>query len=108
MSAIKNGIINTYEAAKYCQSINETSSSLIERKPSEFGPKKSKDGKFQIGYMLSFPLLSYVKMHNDGSYEIDKGIIRYRLKLLPDTKDKLLFIFSRTTSPFPRVQKLKN
>ncbi|WP_124103798.1 hypothetical protein [Klebsiella pneumoniae] len=36
----QNGIINTYETAKYCQSINETSSSLIERKLSEFGPKK--------------------------------------------------------------------
>ncbi|HDK5262807.1 TPA: beta-galactosidase [Klebsiella pneumoniae] len=95
MPAIKNGIINTYEAAKYCQSINETSSSLIERKLSEFGPKKSKDGKFQIGYMLSFPLLSYVKMHNDGSYEIDKGIIRYRLKLLPDTKRQaVIYLFS--------------
>ncbi|RXY49391.1 hypothetical protein DD582_33245, partial [Klebsiella pneumoniae] len=63
--------------------------------PSEFGPKKSKDGKFQIGYMLSFPLLSYVKMHNAGSFELDKGIIHYRLKFLQDIKRQVvIYLFS--------------
>lgn len=48
-----------------------------------------------MGYMLSFPLLSYVKMHNDGSYEIDKEKIRYRLKLLKDTKRQaVIYLFS--------------
>ncbi|WP_434639902.1 beta-galactosidase [Klebsiella sp. I138] len=94
-SAINKGMTNTYEAAKYCQSINETSSTLIEKKLSEFGPEKSKDGKFQMGYMLSFPLLSYVKINNDGSYEIDKEKIRYRLKLLHDTnRQAVIYLFS--------------
>ncbi|HBZ4249015.1 TPA: hypothetical protein MG551_19310 [Klebsiella aerogenes] len=94
-SAIKKGIRNTYEAAKYCQSINETSSTLIEKRLSEFGPEKSKDGKFQVGYMLSFPLLSYVNMNPDGSYKIDKAKIQYRIKLLHDTKRQaVIYLFS--------------
>lgn len=94
-SVISKGITSTYDAATYCQSIHETSATLIEKKLAEFGPKKSADGKFQIGYMLSVPLLSYVDMKSDGSFSIDKEKIRYRLQLLKDTdRQAVVYLFS--------------
>ncbi|BEO27651.1 hypothetical protein SMQC21_12310 [Serratia marcescens] len=94
-AAINKGITSTYDAAAYCQSLKETSADLIEKKLSEFGPKESADGKFQIGYTLSVPLLSYVDVKPDGSFSIDKEKIRYRLQLLKDTdRQAVVYIFS--------------
>lgn len=94
-SAISRGIKSTYDAAQYCESIGETSAPLVERKLAEFGPKKSVDGKFQVGYMLSVPLLSYVDMKQDGSFSINKDKIRFRLKLLKDLdRQAVIYLFS--------------
>jgi len=104
-AAINEGITNIYDAATYCQSVNETSASLIEKKLSQFGPKKSADGKFQIGYTLSFPLLSYVSMKDDGSFSIDKDKIRHRLKLLKDTdRQAVIYLFSNHFSVSERAE----
>lgn len=94
-SAISKGINSAYEAAKYCESINETSSTLLEKKLSEFGNKVSPDGRFQVGYTIGFPLLSYVNMNDDGSYSLDKNKIKFRLKLLKDTnRQAIVYLFS--------------
>ncbi|MWP62877.1 beta-galactosidase [Gilliamella sp. Pas-s25] len=94
-SAINKGISDSNEALSYCESINETSASLIEKKLSLFGNQKSIDGKFQVGYVLSFPLLSYVDMKPNGDFKINKKNISYRLKLLKDSKlPVVLYFFS--------------
>ena len=94
-SAIIKGITNSYDAEKYCRSINETSSSLLEKKLFEFGNKKSPSDKFQIGYTLGFPILSYVDMKSDGSFTINKDKIKFRIKLLKDTnRDAVVYLFS--------------
>lgn len=94
-TAITKGITNSYDAEKYCLSINETSSSLLDKKLSEFGKKESPDGNFQIGYTLGFPILSYVDIKNDGSFSINKDKIKFRIKLLQDTnRDAVVYLFS--------------
>lgn len=94
-SAINKGITSAYDAATYCESVNETSSSLLVKKLSEFGPQKSADGKFQVGYMLNFPLLSYVDIKEDGTFSINKKKISFRLKLLKDTnRQVVIYLFS--------------
>lgn len=94
-SAVSKGIKNAYEAAKYCESINETSSITLEKKLAEFGSRYSPDGRFQVGYTIGFPLLSYVNMNDDGSYTIDKDKIKFRLKLLKDTpRQAIVYLFS--------------
>lgn len=94
-SAIDKGINNAYDAQTYCQSINETSASLIEKKLSMFGPQKSHDGKFEIGYVLTLPLLSYVDIKPNGEFTINKENINYQLKLLKDlNRPVTIYLFS--------------
>ncbi|MCX8729352.1 beta-galactosidase [Gilliamella sp. B2969] len=94
-SAIKKGITNAYDAQSYCKSINETPASLIEKKLSAFGPKKSSDGKFEIGYVLTLPLLSFVDMKENGEFTINKKNISYQLKTMKDSKlPVVIYLFS--------------
>ena len=94
-SAMSRGFKSTIEAASYCKSINESSASLIEKKLLMFGPQQSKDKKFEIGYVLTLPLLSFVDMESDGNFRINKENINFQLKLLKDSKlPAVIYLFS--------------
>lgn len=92
-SAMSRKFKNIIDAVSYCKSINESSASLIEKKLLMFGPQQSKDKKFEIGYVLTLPLLSFVDMESDGNFRINKENINFQLKLLKDSKLPVVIYF---------------
>ncbi|OCG18724.1 hypothetical protein A9G22_05065 [Gilliamella sp. App2-1] len=60
-----------------------------------FGNFKSVNGKFQISYVISLPLLCYAVMEQKGEIKINKKKISYQLKLLKDSMlPVVIYLFS--------------
>ena len=94
-SALKNKKINNIEdASNFCYNKSETASLTLESKLSEIGGRFSENNKFELGYILPFPLLNYVNF-NGEEINIDKKKIKHRINLLKETnRSVVLYFFS--------------
>lgn len=78
------------QAWQTCMEQNESAASLIDAKLSDIGPRVSEDGRFELGYTLGMPLLSYISI-NDGEISVDRDIIRQDLRVIGDSDRSLVF-----------------
>ncbi|MCP1314295.1 MULTISPECIES: beta-galactosidase [unclassified Halomonas] len=83
-------IVDGGEAWQACMQRNESAASLIEASLSRIGPMVSEDGRFELGYTLGMPLLSYVSI-DDGEINVDRDIIRHDLGVIEDSERSLVF-----------------
>ncbi len=93
LSGVNNPDLHDLESMRrYCEDLGESSASLLETILSDIGPKKSADGRFEMGYMLGLSLLSYVSW--DGvNFSVDHEAIRKSLRLLGDSDRSVVLYF---------------
>ncbi|WNL43448.1 beta-galactosidase [Halomonas sp. PAMB 3264] len=84
-------VTNGGEAWQACRERNESAASLIEASLSDIGPQVSEDGRFELGYTLGMPLLSYVHIDDDKSIHINRETIRQDLRVISDSSRSLVF-----------------
>lgn len=87
--------VETAEVAwQWCQAHQENAAPLIENVFAPFGPVVSDDGRFELGYTLGMPLLSYVRLNESNDVSIDRELIRHDLTLLRDNpRSVVLYLF---------------
>lgn len=93
--AIEAEGVETAEVAwQWCQAHQENAAPLIENIFAPFGPMVSDDGRFELGYTLGMPLLSYVRLNESNDVSIDRELIRHDLTLLRDNpRSVVLYLF---------------
>ena len=83
------------EALGLCRARSESAATLLEDLLAGIGPRKSIDGRFELGYTLTMPLLSYVETDFENrQISIDRGSIRSDLQVLSDANlPVVLYLF---------------